>query len=744
MRALWFDGGVWSGPLSVAQLLNLRLHRIFVALILLVAILGCCGPMLDNVDLGWHVAQGRWMVHHLAFYRTDVLNYPTAGRPVVDEYPFFQLALYLSTLVGWWGPCLLAALGYVALLALLLLTGRAFDLGPSATFSLILGVMLLYLNIAFLLRPHLVTDLGVAAFGSFLLRHREAASWTRFWPLALVQIVWTNCHSGFVLGPVMVAVFGFEMIVRRWLRSRVVPWTAVRIWSAATMLVFLGCFANPWGVLRFGAPFYQEHLGVIRAYVGEMQPLNPGAASHFNFITLLAALLILYVILLRRGAVSWSLAAFAFAFYLEALQVRKAWPVFGLFLPLIVLSSAAFARTTITRRKSIAWASVAGHMAVLVGLVVCLMNLCSPVDEAGLAVKWREWNAGRTELPVAAAAWLKENHIQGRLLHRCEDGGWLQEQGLGPTFADTGFGKYDEAFIRLTGLMAERPALLGGLIGHFRPDFIVCDGFAFQWPAYLRQAGCRLVFYSPNSSVWATPAVRPDLATVSFPEVEAAFLADLKQHGLPRDLLLYGRDLVMLNSMGDPAFAFSRLDALPAELHHEGWYWEAARLMCFEPPGVPSGLQRALRSEADTLGGVTTEFRAYDDAAAGNASMALDLLGKIPQSQLTDREAMLLLKLEISAHSEDALTLARHEKLFDLSDGEHWIALAQLEDKQGHTTAAARAWQRAVYFAPDLLPLPEFDRDHPDVPLTPFLTDFGWTPFYPAGGTGTPPPQSGL
>ena len=31
---------------------------------------------MDNVDLGWHVAQGRWMVHHLAIYRHDAFNYP--------------------------------------------------------------------------------------------------------------------------------------------------------------------------------------------------------------------------------------------------------------------------------------------------------------------------------------------------------------------------------------------------------------------------------------------------------------------------------------------------------------------------------------------------------------------------------------------------------------------------------------------------------------------------------------------
>src|SRR5579871_6481681 len=181
----------------MAQQLNRRLHRVFLAVLFLVAILNGFRTMLDQVDLGWHVAQGRWMVEHLAFYRADALNYPTAGRGVVDEYPLFQLVLYASTLAGWWGPCFLAALGSLLLLAILVLTGRALELGPSSIFALTLGAMLVYLNVAFPLRPHLVTYLGIAAFGSFLLRHREAAVWTRFWPLAVVQILWTNCHSGF-------------------------------------------------------------------------------------------------------------------------------------------------------------------------------------------------------------------------------------------------------------------------------------------------------------------------------------------------------------------------------------------------------------------------------------------------------------------------------------------------------------------------------------------------------------------
>jgi hypothetical protein len=721
---------VLTAPLSVAQRLNLRLHRLFLLLLFAVVILNGFAPMLDNVDLGWHVAQGRWMVGHLAIYRADAFNYPNLGRPVVDEYPLFQLALYVSTLVGWWGPCVLCALGYCLLLAIFVLTARPLDMPSSSRFALLLGMLLLYLQLAFPLRPHLVTYLGIAAFGSFLLRHREAGNWMRFWPLALVQVVWTNCHSGFVIGPVMVALFGMEIIVRRWHRSHLFPWTGVRTWAGALALVTLGCFVNPYGALRLEPAFYQEHLEAIRAYVGEMQPLNAGTTATYQHITLLAVAIIALAIFLRRGAVSFSFLFLALIFYVEALSVKKAWPIFGVFLPLVLLSSAAFARTTITRRKGLAWLGVAAHTVVAALLLMTVMTRLDGRSDASLKVLWQQWEEGRTELPVDATAWMKQHGISGRLFHRCEDGGWLQQQGLGPTYADTGFGKYDETFIRETGLVADRPALLSTFLGVYRPAFVVCDDFAFQWPAYLQQAGCRLVFYSPNSSVWVAPGVQSNLPTVIGGQIEAAFSDEIKRDGLPRDLLLEGRNLIALNSLGHAAFAVAQLRALPPELHHAGWYWEAARMICFDFPQAPADLRRQLRAEADTLGDLTTEFRAYDDEAEGRPDDARSLLGKIPVDQLSDREAILLLRIEMAQHAPEALALARHHRLFDLSDGEYWHDRAELEETDGSISAAARAWHEAVFYAPDMNSVPAlaFTQRHPYAQLAAFILSDGMGP----------------
>jgi hypothetical protein len=692
-----------SNENGVAQRLNGKLHRVFLGLLFAVVVLNGFRPMLENVDLGWHIAQGRWMVHHLAVYRADAFNYPNLGRPVIDEYPVFQVVLYVAACLGWWGPCLFAALCYAFLLGVLVAAARSLGLIASATFALSLGLLLLYLQVAFPLRPHLATYLGIAIFGTFLLRHREAGTWIHFWPLALVQVVWTNCHSGFVIGPPLVAIFGMEMIVRRWQRSRLFPWTAVRTWSGATALVFLGCFVNPYGVERFYPPFYQDRLESIRAYVGEMQPLNPGSAAVYNHLTLYAVILVALAVLLRRGAVSVSFVFVALFFYVEALSVKKSWPVFGLFLPLLVLSTAAFARITITRRKWIAWLGVGGHIAVMVPLVMALMTRLDGHSDGSLRVLWQDFDRGRTELPVTATAWMKAHGLTGRIFHRCEDGGWLQQEGFTETFADTGFGKYDEALIHETGLVADRPALLARYLPAYRPGFVLCDGFAFRWPAYLEKDGWRMIFYSPNSSVWALPGTRPDLPTLEAAQVQAVFDSDMDRFGRPRNLLLYGRDLIALHSVGYSDFVAARMAALPADLHREGWYWEAARIICFDFPEAPETIRERFRAEAAALNidGLTAEFRAYDAYAEHRVAEAQGILSAIPAGQLSDREAALLLRVEMETHGPGALELARRQSLFDLDDGEHWKDLAQLEDAAGNQATAAIAWRHAVFYQPD-------------------------------------------
>jgi len=705
---------------NLAGRLNGKLHRLFVALLILYVALTGFAPMMNQVDLGWQVAQGRWIVQHAAPYYHDAFNYPNLGRPVIDEYPLFEIVLYLAWSLGWWGPCLLAAAAYVTLVAVIFRGARLLGLGESPLVAIATGLMLLFFEIAFPLRPHVVTYLGVITTGVFLLTHRDANNWTGFWPLALLQIAWTNCHSGFVLGPAMVGFFGAEATFRCWLRDKSFPWSSARTWLGAFALVLLACFVNPNGWERFYPPFFQDRLESIRAYVGEMEPLVGGLATIYGELTLLAVIIVVLA-MLRHGAISFSFLALAILLYTQALSVNKAWPVLGLFAPLLVLSSGAFASTP---RQPGSWPGVFGLFIITVSAAMAVIGRVNPAWDSSLQHQWHEYDNGRTEIAMDATAWMRSHNIEGRLFHRCEDGGWLQMSGYdhGETFADTGFGKYDEAFIHKVGLVNERPALVPRLLSVYQPDFVVCGNFCFEWPFHLHQNGWRLIFYSPNSSVWTRPDLRPDLPTVTDQEITTTFDHDLATIGMP-NASLFGRNIIALHSLGLEDFAIAKLTSLPESTHHASWYWEAARFICFAEPACSPAHRDAFEHEAESLHDdlLTAEFRAYDRKGTGDVDGAFQILKAIPPDRLGNYAAELLLKIELDRNMPEALALARRTDCFDLRNGRHWQYLAEAEERFGSLDAARVAWGKAVFYYPDdealMQAATDFAKKHDDAGL---------------------------
>jgi tetratricopeptide (TPR) repeat protein len=687
---------------SLRNRLNEKLYRLFAALVLLYVVISGFAPMMNQVDLGWQVAQGRWIVHHAAPYSTDVLNYPNLDHAVINEYPLFEVVLYAATCLGWWGPCLLTALTYATVVGVLLRATRTSRMETSSLPMLAIGLMLLFFQIAFPLRPHIATYLGVTVLGTYLLRHREAKNWTCFWPMALLQVAWTNCHSAFVLGPVMVGLFGAEITLRRWWSAKAFPWATAQTGAGAFLFILLACFVNPYGWARFYPPLFQDSLESIRAYVGEMEPLTGGLATICAGLSIGAVIVVAAAMVRRGGALCFSFLIVAVLLWVQAQSVNKAWPAFGLFVPLLVLSSGTFSPA---ERRTASWPGV---FALFTATVLVALALASRVDwqrNSSLSRQWQEYDAGRSELSLEATEWMQANHIAGRLFHRCEDGGWLQMNGFdhGETFADTGFGKYDEAFIHEVGLVNERPALVPHFVQAYQPDFVVSGNFCYQWPFYLRQWGWRLVFYSPNSSVWARPGVRPDLPTITETEVMASFDHDLAAHGFPVEVKLYGRNVLALHSLGLEDFAIAELTGLPPEYHHAPWYWEAARFICFAVPPASAAHRGAFLHEAETLrdDAVTAEFRAYAYHDKGDVDGALRILQGIPLDQIGNYAATLLLKIELDRNLPGALDLARRMDSFDLRNGWHWEYLAQAEERAGHIDAARVAWRKAVFYYPD-------------------------------------------
>ena len=689
------------------QRINRLLFGVFASFLLLALILKGAFPQMTVRDLGWHLAQGNWFLAHGAPLNRDVFNYPTFGQPFVNEYPFYQAVLAATHRIGGEiGLGILAAAAITAPFFLLLLPAWH---GPGGRALLILALStaaLLAFN-RLVLRPELVTNVCAIGWMVGLVRHRSSPGWKTFWPLLFVQILWANSHSGFILGPVLVAGFGAECVARDFFRTRRLDQALLKKWAILSLFCAGACLANPSGWARFQVPFQQQNSAMIRAYVTEMQPLlwNPGDPR--VMLLLVAAGLLAAAVVLHRGRTSFAFLAIALLFFGEAFASQRHAALFAFLMAGTVFSGRnleAGARTGFV----MGLLQTAALMAGLATAGTMVKQQAAVSSPAGLREKWRAYRQHETEFPVEALEWMRQNHLQGRLLHRSEIGGWLQQSEWPPgnTFADTGYGKYTGEQVREIGLIGERPAYLQTVLEKYKPDFVVAANLSFRWPGALRQAGWHPLFYAPFGSVWAPPGALPDLRALPNEEVERMYRRWKKDHDVTRiSPVLHYHNLLALHSWGLADLAANELLELPAGFRQTPLFWDTVAAVYFEEEASVSGPAldsfSRLAQEPGALA-PSLVFRACLLDRSGKRKEAEGLLKSLPLSQKNNLGFFTLARIYLDqGRREEAVRLLENDDLFETVYGRRYRLL--VDALEGDAVRQEEAWRKLECYAPDLL-----------------------------------------
>ncbi len=182
---------------------------LFVAVLLIPAVLGSSQTIFNDGDVSWHIATGRWILQHHAIPHTDPFSFTWAGKPWMP-IEWLSEVLYASAyrLAGYSGVAALVTAALIALHAVVYLNARRWvrvALLPIVAMDFALIPMLSA-------RPHVLTWPLLALWTWLMLRAREQG---RAPPLvaALLMTLWANMHGGFVFGLAIAAAFGFEALV---------------------------------------------------------------------------------------------------------------------------------------------------------------------------------------------------------------------------------------------------------------------------------------------------------------------------------------------------------------------------------------------------------------------------------------------------------------------------------------------------------------------------------------------------
>ncbi len=233
----------------------------------------------------WHLRLGRDILATGSVPRADSLTWTRDGTPWVDQSWLFDVVLARVVELGGWSLAVTMAVLAVSwlyrTLARWLEDSGVSPLSAATTAILAAGVG----SVHFLVRPHLVT-FGLVAWTLHACRVHHERGRRILWTIPPLMVVWSNCHGGFLAGPVILgtAIAG-EIVSGRWGDERRRRVRDLALVSAATGLATL--------FTPYGLDLHRHVVGLlvtsgVTGLIDEYQPMPFGkpTARVFEWILL--------------------------------------------------------------------------------------------------------------------------------------------------------------------------------------------------------------------------------------------------------------------------------------------------------------------------------------------------------------------------------------------------------------------------------------------------------------------------
>lgn len=228
---------------------------------------------LQDFDLGWQLASGRWIAQHHSVFSTDVFSSTATGQPWV--YPFLgELIFYGIFLLGGYG--LLSWLGAAACAGTVALLLR-FDSLAASVLCLVAVPLIANRTQP---RAEMFTVILFAAFLALLWKQYRTGR-AQLWLLPLLMVLWVNLHLGFIAGLALCIAYVL-MEVAASLKSGKRTAAIRRMKSAWPWLVATAAatLVNPWGVSIYRALIRQQSAQAFHnLWVVEWESVRPSWAS---------------------------------------------------------------------------------------------------------------------------------------------------------------------------------------------------------------------------------------------------------------------------------------------------------------------------------------------------------------------------------------------------------------------------------------------------------------------------------
>ena len=492
---------------------------------------------VSEMDLGFHMRAGKWILEHRSWPRTDPFTYTVTYHPYIEIHWLYQLILVGLYHVGGSAGLVFSHAGFILAAFLIVTFAARCHLRSPLSLAPILLIGVLSSEIRFMLRPETVSWILLAAT-YYLLERRIRGQSSPLWILPIIHLLWVNMQGLFILGWILAACFFAGGFVETGKIDR-----SLAIWSIASVIV---CFINPYfhrGVffpltlltrLSGENPFGQnisEFTSPWRLKLTFALPFYPRASlwSYYIFSVFSTGALIFTM---RRYRIREFLI-FA-SFFVLSIQAIRNIPLFILVaIPVTAHSLAEIARGFYGKEKKEGRKSQPSNILlffmkkktrrIFAGfLIILTFGACVRViTNRHYICDRREdrfgWSLSNTILPVGAADFLIEKKITGPIFNHLNFGGYLMWKLGQPVLIDGRLEVMGEKFYK-EYLTAERD--ITGLLKKYPSDVVVFP-FLVQrsWLQQLRRmAEWRLVYFDHTSAVFFRQGALTHMRKIEFPD----------------------------------------------------------------------------------------------------------------------------------------------------------------------------------------------------------------------------------
>ncbi|MCL4871017.1 MAG: hypothetical protein KJ063_18820 [Anaerolineae bacterium] len=388
-------------------------------------------------DLWWQLKTGEWIVTN-GIPRTDPFSYAFADQPWIEMRWLFTLLLFGLFQVGGINWLILAKAAILLVAFALFLWLR-----PGVPRWVVISAMLLTLAAAhnrFFVRPELISYLFLPLFLLCLMRYRQDGRLGWLIGLPLGQIIWTNSHTLFILGPVLLWLFVGAEGLWLWLRPRLPRSLTAQAFALSTrwwgqvsltaVIVSLVCFLNPYGLQGVLFPLQLlRQIGPGHNFtflIDEFRPILQFAGLNLTFVSFILLLVLSggsFALNKRRWPVSLGMIWLAFL-YLAFLAVRNL-PLFAFVAGFALLLNLADAvEDGVIAAATIPYLAWGSRLAAAIFTLIMIPLL---VTNAYYRSGERQFGLGVTNerFPILALSFIQEHNLPGPILHNLGDGGYV-------------------------------------------------------------------------------------------------------------------------------------------------------------------------------------------------------------------------------------------------------------------------------------------------------------------------------